>query len=194
MKNNNKGLTFRRRQIKMSRSLIYEIITWTFGIAVAVFAAFVVVFSIGLQTSVVGTSMEPALYNGQKILINRMIYQFQTPKRNDVIVFRPNGNENSHYYVKRVIGLPGETIQIKQGKVFIDGESFDEDVVEDTISAGIAEEEITLGVDEYFVLGDNRENSEDSRSANIGNVSGEVIDGKAWYHLESGKVGMGFVE
>lgn len=194
MKKNNKGLTFRRRQIKMSRSLIYEIITWTFGIAVAVFAAFVVVFSIGLQTSVVGTSMEPALYNGQKILINRMIYQFQTPKRNDVIVFRPNGNENSHYYVKRVIGLPGETIQIKQGKVFIDGESFDEDVVEDTISAGIAEEEITLGVDEYFVLGDNRENSEDSRSANIGNVSGEVIDGKAWYHLESGKVGMGFVE
>ncbi len=194
MKNNDKGLTFRRRQVKMSRSLLYEIITWTFGIAVAVFAAFVVVSAVGLQTSVVGASMEPALYNGQKILINRMIYQFATPQRNDVIVFRPNGNENSHYYVKRVIGLPGETIQIKQGKVYIDGDLYQEDVTEDTLTAGIAEEEISLGVDEYFVLGDNRENSEDSRSANIGNVTDEMIDGKAWYHMESGKIGMGFVE
>ncbi len=191
---NDKGLTFRRRQVKLSRSLLYEIITWTFGIAAAVFAAFVVVSSIGLQTSVVGASMEPSLYNGQKILINRMIYQFATPERNDVIVFRPNGNENSHYYVKRVIGLPGETIQIKQGKVYIDGSPYTEDVVDDTLTAGIAEEEIVLGVDEYFVLGDNRENSEDSRSANIGNVSGEMIDGKAWYHMESGKMGMGLVE
>ena len=123
-----------------------------------------------------------------------MIYQFATPERNDVIVFRPNGNENSHYYVKRVIGLPGETIQIKQGKVYIDGSPYTEDVVDDTLTAGIAEEEIVLGVDEYFVLGDNRENSEDSRSANIGNVSGEMIDGKAWYHMESGKMGMGLVE
>ena len=191
---NDKGLTFRRRQVKLSRSLLYEIITWTFGIAAAVFAAFVVVSSIGLQTSVVGASMEPSLYNGQKILINRMIYQFATPERNDVIVFRPNGNENSHYYVKRVIGLPGETIQIKQGKVYIDGSPYTEDIVDDTLTAGIAEEEIVLGVDEYFVLGDNRENSEDSRSANIGNVSGEMIDGKAWYHMESGKMGMGLVE
>lgn len=138
--------------------------------------------------------MEPSLYNGQKILINRITYQFATPERNDVIVFRPNGNENSHYYVKRVIGLPGETIQIKQGKVYIDGTPFTEDVVDDTLTAGIAEEEIYLGVDEYFVLGDNRENSEDSRSANIGNVSSEIIDGKAWYHMESGKIGRGLVE
>ncbi len=191
---NSKGLTFRRRQVTMNRSLLYEIITWTFSIAVAVFAAFVVVSAIGIQTSVVGASMEPSLYNGQKILINRMIYQFSTPERSDVIVFRPNGNENSHYYVKRVIGLPGETIQIKQGKVYIDGAPYTEDVVEDTLTAGIAEEEVILGVDEYFVLGDNRENSEDSRSGNIGNVSGEMIDGKAWYHMESGKMGMGFVE
>lgn len=191
---NDKGLTFRRRQLKLSRSLLYEIITWTFGIAVAIFVAFVVVSSIGIQTSVVGASMEPSLYNGQKILINRITYQFATPERNDVIVFRPNGNENSHYYVKRVIGLPGETIQIKQGKVYIDGTPFTEDVVDDTLTAGIAEEEIYLGVDEYFVLGDNRENSEDSRSANIGNVSSEIIDGKAWYHMESGKIGRGLVE
>ncbi len=191
---NDKGLTFRRRQLKLSRSLLYEIITWTFGIAVAIFVAFVVVSSIGIQTSVVGASMEPSLYNGQKILINRITYQFATPERNDVIVFRPNGNENSHYYVKRVIGLPGETIQIKQGKVYIDGTPLTEDVVDDTLTAGIAEEEIYLGVDEYFVLGDNRENSEDSRSANIGNVSSEIIDGKAWYHMESGKIGRGLVE
>ncbi|HKM21891.1 MAG TPA: signal peptidase I [Lachnospiraceae bacterium] len=191
---NNKGLTFRRRQIKMNRAFLYELITWEFGIVVAILAAFVLVSSFGIRTAVVGSSMEPTLYNGQEILINRIAYQYGSPERNDVIVFRPNGNENSHYYVKRVIGLPGETIQIKQGAVYIDGLPYQNDVVEVTNDPGIAEAEIELGVDEYFVLGDNRENSEDSRSGNIGNVSVETIDGKAWYHMASGKIGMGLIE
>jgi signal peptidase I len=191
---NNKGLTFRRRQIKMNRAFLYELITWAFGIVVAILAAFVLVSSFGIRTAVVGSSMEPTLYNGQEILINRIAYQYGSPERNDVIVFRPNGNENSHYYVKRVIGLPGETIQIKQGAVYIDGLPYQNDVVEVTNDPGIAEAEIELGVDEYFVLGDNRENSEDSRSGNIGNVSVETIDGKAWYHMASGKIGMGLIE
>ena len=191
---NYKGLTFRRRQIKMNRAFLYELITWAFGIVVAILAAFVLVSSFGIRTAVVGSSMEPTLYNGQEILINRIAYQYGSPERNDVIVFRPNGNENSHYYVKRVIGLPGETIQIKQGAVYIDGLPYQNDVVEETSDPGVAEAEIELGVDEYFVLGDNRENSEDSRSGNIGNVSVETIDGKAWYHMASGKIGMGLIE
>ena len=82
------------------------------GSLVAVFLAFVIVFSVGMRTSIIGDSMERTLFNGQEILVNRVIYKLSTPKRGDVIVFLPNGNQNSHLYVKRVVGLPGETVQI----------------------------------------------------------------------------------
>ncbi|MFT3985311.1 MAG: signal peptidase I [Lachnospiraceae bacterium] len=188
------SLSFRQKEKKLNQNVIYEILTWVFGVAAAVFLAIVLVYSVGIRTSVVGASMEPSLHNGQEVLINRVIYQFSSPKRGDVIVFRPNGNQNSHFYVKRVIGLPGETVQIVQGQVYLDGELYRDDITDDTKEAGIAETEIELGAEEYFVLGDNRDNSEDSRSANIGNVSRSMIEGKAWFHLGSGAEQMGKVE
>ncbi len=188
------SLSFRQKEKKVNVNLIYEVLTWVFGIAAAVFLAIMLVYSVGIRTSVVGASMEPSLYNGQEVLINRVIYQFSSPNRGDVIVFRPNGNQNSHFYVKRVIGLPGETVQIMQGQVYIDGEVYEDDVTDDTKEAGIAGMEIELDAEEYFVLGDNRDNSEDSRSANIGNVSRGMIEGKAWFHLGSGEEQMGKVE
>lgn len=88
--------------------------------------AFVLVYFIGMRTSVVGQSMSETLENGDQILVNRFMYKVIGPKANDVIVFLPNGNEKSHYYVKRVIGVPGDTVQIKNGRIYVNGTEFTE--------------------------------------------------------------------
>ena len=176
------GLHFGREKKKVNIPIIKEVITWVVEIAIVLGIAFVFVYYIGMRTSVVGQSMTPVLKNNQEILINRFVYLLTDPKPNDIIVFLPNGNEKSHYYVKRVIGTPGDTVQIQEGTVFVNGEPFEEAVETDAIlDAELAEEEILLGEDEYFVLGDNRNNSEDSRYANIGNVKKQHIIGKAWF-------------
>ena len=190
-----KGLTFYQKKKKLNSKLIKDIYEVLVGSVVAVFLAFVIIFSVGMRTSVIGDSMEPTLYNAQEILISRFAYKLSSPKRGDVIVFLPNGNQNTHLYVKRVIGLPGETVQILNGSVYIDGSLLEEDEQYDRMSdSGIAVNEITLANDEYFVLGDNRNSSEDSRSGNIGPVKKNTIIGKAWFHMASGQDGMGTVK
>lgn len=190
-----KGLTFYEKEKKISKSMIREIFSTVFCAFAAVLVAFVIVFSVGMKVGVIGVSMEPKLYNGQEVLVNRLLYRLSAPRRGDVVVFLPNGNKNSHYYIKRVVGLPGETVQIIGGYVYINGELLDEDESYDKIAdAGIAQVEIQLGSDEFFVLGDNRNNSEDSRSGNIGPVKKETIAGKVWFHLPCGEDDFGFVK
>ena len=181
------------KEKKINKSTIHEILSTLFYCGVAVFLAFVLVFSVGMKISMVGVSMEPALYNGQEVLVNRFIYKITSPKRGDVIAFLPNGNQNSHYYLKRIVGLPGESVQIIDGYVYINGERLPEDEYDKMADYGIAENEIQLGSDEYFVLGDNRNMSEDSRSGNIGAVKKDTIAGKAWFHLSCDEEGSGFV-
>ena len=188
-----KGLTFYEKEKKINKSTIHEILSTLFYCGVAVFLAFVLVFSVGMKISMVGVSMEPALYNGQEVLINRFIYKITSPKRGDVIAFLPNGNQNFHYYLKRIVGLPGESIQIIDGYVYINGERVPEDEYDKMADYGIAGNEIQLGSDEYFVLGDNRNMSEDSRSGNIGAVKKDTIAGKVWFHLSCDEEGTGFV-
>ena len=195
MSRRSKGLTFYEKKKRVSKDMVREILVTIFYCFAAVLLAFVLVFLVGMKISVIGVSMEPALYNGQEIFINRFIYKLFQPGRGDIVAFLPNGNQNSHYYLKRVVGLPGERIQIIGGYVYIDGELLDEGDTYDKISdPGIAENEVILGSDEYFVLGDNRNSSEDSRSGNIGPVKKETIAGKAWFHLSSEKEPMGFVD
>ncbi len=195
MARRSKGLTFYEKKKRVSKDMVREILVTIFYCFAAVLLAFVLVFLVGMKISVIGVSMEPALYNGQEIFINRFIYKLFQPGRGDIIAFLPNGNQNSHYYLKRVVGLPGERIQIIGGYVYIDGELLDEGDTYDKISdPGIAENEVILGSDEYFVLGDNRNSSEDSRSGNIGPVKKETIAVKAWFHLSSEKEPMGFVD
>lgn len=190
-----KGLSFYRKKKKISSAALRETAHWFFLVFTAALIASVLVFSVGMRTSVIGVSMEPGLYNGQEILINQLKYKFVNPKRGDVVVFLPNGNQNTHYYVKRVVGVPGETIQIRDGKLYINGVLAEESESYDKIAdAGIAENEITLGSDEYFVMGDNCNNSEDSRSGNIGAVKRDDITGKAWFHMAYSGNGMGFIK
>ncbi len=140
-------------------------------------------------TNMVGDSMESTLSSGDTILINKLVYRIREPERFDVIVFQKSGKEHSYYSIKRIVGLPGETVLVSNGRVYINGELLDEpQVSEDMVLEGLAAEPIVLDEDEYFVLGDNRNMSEDSRYFNVGNVvSGEII-GKAW--LRTNKFGI----
>lgn len=186
-------LRFYNRKRGFNSKAVKEIFIWLFEILVMIGFATVLVFCLGQKTSVIGQSMEPALSNADSVLINKLIYTVTTPKRGDVIVFKPNGNENSHYFVKRVIGLPGERIQIKNGKIYVNGTALvEKEDFPELKEAGIAEEEQVLENDEYFVLGDNRNNSEDSRMANIGNVNKKDITGKAWFRITNFR-DMGFI-
>lgn len=190
-----KGLTFYQKKKRLDPRLLKDAVELIVGGTVAVFLAFVLIFSVGMRTSVIGDSMEPALHNGQEILMNRILYRISTPKRGDVIVFLPNGNKNSHYYVKRVVGLPGEKVQIREGDVYIDGAMLAEsEQFDKIIDPGIAQNELLLGSDEFFVLGDNRNSSEDSRSGNIGAVRKDNIIGKAWFHMGVEDEAMGMIE
>ncbi len=155
---------------------------WVLEIALVVVLAYFVVWFFGQRVSTVGDSMKPELQNGDVVLVNRLSYRIGSPKRGDVIVFKPKGNENNHYYIKRVIGLPGETVQIVENTIYIDGEKLDEKYeTTDLTYAGLAGDLITLDKDEYFVLGDDRQNSDDSREDDIGNVKRSYIYGKAWF-------------
>ncbi|MGN1204661.1 MAG: signal peptidase I [Lachnospiraceae bacterium] len=176
----NKGLSFYRRKKKISASTLREIFVYIFGICLAVFLAFILVYSVGMSISVIGESMEPELHNGQKVLVNRYAYLLTSPKAGDIIAFLPNGNKSSHYYIKRVVAVAGDTVEIKDGRLYVNGNKVTEEY-DKMAEAGIAENPLTLASGEYFVLGDNRNASEDSRSANIGPVKSKDIIGKVWF-------------
>ena len=189
-----KGLTFYQKKKKLDINLVKEILSWIFWIFVSVLLAVVTVFCVGMKTSVIGSSMEPSLYNGQEIFLNRLVYKVGSPRAGDVVVFLPNGNEKSHYYVKRVVGVPGDKLYIKSGMLYVNGEVVEEYFNDRIAEPGILENEVTLGEDEYFVIGDNCNSSEDSRSANVGTVRKSYIIGKAWMKLAAGDSDLGLIE
>ncbi|MCB7303292.1 signal peptidase I [Bariatricus massiliensis] len=182
-----RDLKFGRESRHINLDWVPEALKWALQIVIVCIFAFVFVWYFGQRISNIGDSMNPVLKNGDVVLVNRILYDASSPKRGDIIVFKPNGNENLHSYVKRIVGLPGETVQIKDGAVYIDGKKLKESYKTTSLEeAGLAAEEITLGGNEFFVLGDNRESSEDSRMADIGNVKRSEIEGKAWFNITPG--------
>lgn len=187
-----RGLHFYRKRKNLNARIMQEIASWSMVVFMAIFLAFVLVYFVGLKTRVVGVSMENTLYNGQSILVSRLSYLVFPPGEGDVIAFHPNGNKNTHYYVKRVVAVPGDKVQILQGKLYVNGETVDYNY-DKIADPGIAENEVTLGEDEFFVMGDNCNSSEDSRSGNIGVVERSTITGRAWFRYAGGGLGAGFI-
>ena len=175
-------LTFGRQKRRINYDMLRHIITWTVEILSVCGIAFVLVWYFGLRVSMIGDSMKPELNNGDVTLVNRLVYDMSQPKRGDVIAFKPKGNEATHHYIKRVVGLLGETLEVRDGKLLVDGKEIKEKYEATKIEElGILEEPVTLGENEYFVLGDDRKNSEDSRHEEVGNVSRAEIIGKVWF-------------
>ncbi|MBQ2987357.1 MAG: signal peptidase I [Tyzzerella sp.] len=176
------NLRFGKKKRRINYDVVRAILKWTFQIAIVCFIAFVFVWYFGKRVSVIGNSMNPELKNGDVTLINKVVYNMSTPKRGDVVAFSAAGGGDSHYYIKRIVGLPGETIEIQEGKILVNGKEIKEryrtTALEDV---GVLSEPMKLGNNEYFVLGDDRQNSEDSRNADIGNVKRTDIIGKVWF-------------
>ena len=163
------------------KSLTKEILGWVVYIVIVIILTYLVITFVGVRTKVEGRSMENTLHDGDNLIVDKISYRFRDPKRYEIIVF-PYKYQEDVYYIKRIIGLPGETVQVIDGYVYIDGEKLDEDYGKEVMeTSGIAQEPIKLGEDEYFVLGDDRGKSEDSRMADVGNVERAHIYGKVWF-------------
>ncbi len=166
------------------KDFLSEVAQWAISILVVVILAYSIV-TFGMQSvTMIGQSMEPALSNQDVLLINKRAYTFKDPKRYDIVAFKLKEDADGYFNIKRIIALPGEKIQIKNGHIFINGEVLDNLPFDDLImTEGLAIDEVLLGENEYFLLGDNCNNSEDSRYVNIGNISKKEISGKIVFRI-----------
>lgn len=166
----------------LANERIRGVLWWVFSITATLALSALVAIAMFQSVTMQESSMEPTLSVGEKFFMNRLIYRISEPKRGDIIVFRNNGSSQAALHIRRVIGLPGETIQILDGQILINGETYKEGKDFPVISsAGSAANPVKLESEEYFVLGDNRNNSEDSRNGDIGRVQKRYIVGKLWF-------------
>lgn len=168
------------------KKVMREILSTGLYLLIVLCLTYLVIAFVGQRTEVNGGSMEPTLSDEDNLIVDKITYRFSDPERFDIIVF-PFKFKEKTYYIKRIIGLPGETVQIdQQGNIYIDGEILNENYGKEVIqpnSIGLASQPITLGDDEYFVLGDNRNNSVDSRASEVGNIKRDDIIGRAWVRI-----------
>lgn len=165
-----------------------EIVGMVVYVAFVVLAVWLIITFVGQRTEVSGSSMYDTLENGDNLWVSKISYHLHAPERFDIVVF-PHMEEDgeSKYYIKRIIGMPGETVRIdEEGTIYINDKVLEEDYGYETISTsmiGRAWENVVLGDDEYFVMGDNRNDSLDSRTEEVGNIKREELEGKAVFRI-----------
>ena len=166
------------------RSIFRELVGWLIYILIIIGLTYLIITFVGQRTRVSGSSMETTLSDGDNLIVDKLTYRFKDPKRYDIVVF-PYQYEKNTYYIKRIIGMPGETVRISDGYVYINGECLVSDIygAELIQNPQSAEEPITLGEDEYFVMGDNRNHSQDSRDPSVGVIRREDLIGRAWVRI-----------
>lgn len=164
--------------------MLRTILGYILYILVIIGLTWMIVTFVGQRTRVSGQSMETTLQDGDNLIVDKISYRFHDPSRYDIIVF-PYKNEENTFYIKRIIGLPGEIVQVKDGYTYINGKKLTSDIYGREVmdEAGIAEEPIKLGSDEYFVLGDNRNHSQDSRDPYVGVLKRSDLLGRAFIRI-----------
>ncbi len=172
----------KHRQRRRERSIgkaIRAILRWLLAVIVAAVFGYALISFCFQTVYVVGNSMSPVMQNEDRVIVNKICYLISSPDRYDIVAYRSVDSSDEYYDIKRVIGLPGETVLINDGKIYINGEELKDLPFDDYIfTAGLAESEITLSDDEYFLMGDNVNNSEDSRFPNVGNILKNEILGR----------------
>ena len=188
--NKNPEVTLGRRQRRRKeqrRKNVKEVISTVIYLIILCAAVYLILHYVGQRTVVRGDSMDRTLSDGQNLIMDKISYRFHDPERYDIVIFPGPEEYGEHpYYIKRIIGMPGEKVQIKDGKVYINDKELKSDVygITDSIDeAGIVQEPLTLGSDEYFCLGDNRPVSYDSRYEEVGPVHRSEIIGKVWIRI-----------
>lgn len=172
--------------------VLKELIGTALYLLVVLASVYLLITYVGQRTEVDGESMEPTLYHGDNLIVDKISYRFHEPERFDIIVF-PFQYQEDTYFIKRIIGLPGETVQIdEKGNIYVDDgdgnglellpEVYGREIIKPE-NIGVAKDPVVLGPDEYFVMGDNRNNSSDSRTEIVGNIHREDIIGRAWVRI-----------
>lgn len=185
------SLNFRRRKRHVELARVKAVAKNALSYLLVIFLALILVLAFFYRVKVLGPSMETTVHSGDSVLVDRIRYKISGPHRGDIVAFLPNGDREAEISIKRVIGLPGEKIQIKNGALYINNKVYNSDISNETINhTGLAENELKLGKGEYFLLGDNRNNSEDSRYESIGKVTRKELIGKVWLNVTFSNFGL----
>ena len=188
-----RGLNFRSRRQKIVIPNLPGKILFVVEVALVLFLSYATAKCFGIKIDVIGESMENTLSDGDRVLINRLGTEVFAPKSGSLVAFIPGGSEDASPGIKRVIAVPSDRVRIENGAIYVNDSLYGDEAMSDYIEeAGLAAKEIKLGKDEYFCLGDNRNNSQDSRYESVGNIKREDMIGTVWFLL--GDSGFGFVQ